>query len=86
MLKQIGNPEFTDVTIPDPMEKQQIQNIHAMLEKSVQQMLDNAITSESGNVDRSSQHIRSNTLDETEGLNKNLNTSVISNSSNLRGN
>ena len=78
-LKEIKNPEFINVTIPDAKDTKEIQQIQMMLQNSVKQLLENAVTTDSGHVDRMSQHIRSNTLDELDGLNQNLDTSIIRN-------
>ena len=78
-LKQIGNPEFTDVAIPDPNDQKELQELQIKLDQSVKQLLENAITSESGHIERMCRHVRSDTLDEQEGLNQTLNTALFRN-------
>ena len=68
--KELGNPEFVDAADQDPSNQQEVNEAQLMIEKSIQQILDNAIMSESGFVDRMCRHLRPNVLDETDGLNK----------------
>ncbi len=68
-LKKIGNPEFKNVRIPteEEIEKEQL-----MLDESMQKILDNAIKSESRQINNLAQDTRANVEDNLDGLNEKM--------------
>ena len=69
-LKAVKNPEFIDITIPTNDHEQA--EARKMLEASVEKILDNAFQSTSARIARVSDHVRSEVIDEREGLNDDI--------------
>ena len=78
-LKKIGNPHFTNVEFPDKNNLKEINDAQIMLDSSLENILKNANTSESGIINKMCDKHRLNILDEQDGLHEKINGSIIRN-------